>query len=153
MTLTVMREDPSGGAVARVLASTVSPEDVEAITQACRDYFEAWYTADAERIRNSLHPNLAKRSLERDPDTGKWKIDHVDATTMVALTREGWGTKKAPEGERWLHITIRDAYGRIASATVISYPYVEYLHLAKFDDRWRIVNAIWEWRGEYPPPA
>lgn len=143
----------SRGAVATVMASTASPEDVQAITQACHDYFEAWYTADAKRMENCLHPNLAKRSIVRDPENGEWKLDHDDATTMVALTREGRGTKRAPEDERWVDVTIRDVYGRIASATVISYPYVEYIHLAKFRDRWRIVNAIWEWRDGYVPPV
>lgn len=151
--MNVMREEGFRGVVAAVRASAASAQDVQAITQACRDYFEAWYTADAERMANSLHPDLAKRGVIRHPQNGEWILDQDDATTMIALTREGRGTKKAPEGERWVDVTIRDVYDRMASVTVISYPYVEYIHLAKFADGWRIVNTIWERREGYTPPA
>ena len=47
-----------------------SPEDLNAITRVSNDYFEAWYTGDVELMKRSLHPDLAKRIPDRDPDTG-----------------------------------------------------------------------------------
>ncbi|MGQ0551327.1 MAG: nuclear transport factor 2 family protein [Armatimonadota bacterium] len=148
---------PDSGSLREAAAGTplgvsASAEDVEAITQACRDYYQAWYTADAQRMERCLHPDLAKRNVARDPKDGSWALSHLDGRVMVAKTGEGAGTARTPEGERWVHITIRDVYGHIACATVIAYLYVEYLHLAKFDDRWLIVNAIWERREGYSRP-
>ena len=152
--MSMVYSNPPRALVDEVLGRVAEGEDLDAIIQACRDYFEAWYTADAGRMADCLHPDLAKRSVAREEDGRAWTLRCLDARTMIDATREGRGTKRAPEGDRWMHITVRDVYGRIASATVVSYPYVEYVHVAKFDDRWRVVNTIWEWREGYlPPPA
>ena len=150
--MSVAYGDPPRAVVDEVLEGVAAAEDRDAIVHACHDYFTAWYTADAERMADCLHPNLAKRSVAREEDGRPWTLRSLDARTMIDATREGRGTKRAPEGDRWMHIAVRDVYGRMASATVVSYPYVEYVHLAKFDDRWRIVNTIWEGREGYRPP-
>ncbi len=150
--MSVAYGDPPRALVDRVLEAVPAAEDLDAIIQACRDYFEAWYTADAGRIADCLHPDLAKRTVTCEGDAQSWTLRSVGAQTMIDATREGRGMKRAPEGDRWIHITVRDVYGRIASATVVSHPYVEYVHLAKFDDRWRIVNTIWELREGYHRP-
>ncbi len=150
--MSVAYGNPPRPLVDEVLEAVAAKEDRDAIVQACHDYFAAWYTADAERMADCLHPDLAKRSVAREEDGRAWTLRCLDARTMIDATREGRGAQRAPEGERWMHIAVRDAYGRIASAIVVSYPYVEYLHLAKFDDRWRIVNTIWERREGYHTP-
>ena len=40
--------------------------DEEAIVRCVLDYFEGWFEADPERMRRALHPDLAKRSLDRE---------------------------------------------------------------------------------------
>lgn len=37
-----------------------------------------------------------------------------------------------------------DIADNIASVKVVSQPFVDYLHLAKLDGRWSIVNALYE---------
>jgi hypothetical protein len=150
--MSVAYGDPPRAVVDEVLEAAAAAEDLDAIVQACRDYFAAWYTADAERMADCLHPDLAKRSVAREGNERPWALRSLGARAMIDATREGGGTKRAPEAERWMHITVRNVYGRIASATVVSYPYVEFLHLAKFDNRWKVVNTIWEWREGYLPP-
>lgn len=39
----------------------------------------------------------------------------------------------------------------MASAVVHSDPFTEYLHLARLDDGWQIVNAFYRWNR--PPPG
>ena len=41
-------------------------------------------------------------------------------------------------------LTVHDAFRNIASVTVNSAGYVDYLHIARFEDRWRIVNVLFE---------
>jgi hypothetical protein len=70
---------------------------------------------------------------------------------MVAFTQEGGGSD-APESEKTYEITVLDVFRHIATAKVLSHPYMDYLHLAKLNDRWLIVNVLWELRqGELGP--
>jgi hypothetical protein len=129
----------------RTIDFTPSPEDLQAITRVSNDYFEAWYAGDVERMKRSLHPNLAKRSLSRDSLTGVSLLRNTSALRMEELTRQGEGTS-TPMNERSQVMTILDTFENIATVKVVSYEYVEYLHVAKFDTRWLIVNTLWALR-------
>jgi len=39
---------------------------------------------------------------------------------------------------------VLDIADSIASAKVVSEPFVDYLHLAKLDGRWSIINVLYE---------
>ncbi|MEP6774946.1 MAG: nuclear transport factor 2 family protein [Chloroflexota bacterium] len=129
----------------RTIDFTPAPEDLDAITRVSNDYFEAWYTGDVGRMKRSLHSDLAKRSLRRDPDTGAGKLGNTSAQRMEELTRQGEGTS-TPVNERSQVVTILDTFENIATVKVVSYEYVEYLHVAKFDTGWLIVNTLWALR-------
>jgi len=119
------------------------PEDIAAITRSSVDYVESWYTADAERMRRCLHPDLAKRTVKRDPGTATWVLRHTDAKMLVTYTQDGHGTE-TPVVDRTYRVSILDVFRNTASVKVVSHPFVDYLHLARFNDRWLIVNALWE---------
>lgn len=120
----------------------LSPQDLESIEQAARDYIEGWYTADSERLRKCLHPDLAKRTVDYDPEQRSSSLRQIDITKLINSTA---GTR-VPLDSRIHEITILDTYRNIASVKVISFPFVDYLHIARFDHRWLIVNVIWESR-------
>ena len=127
------------------VGTQATPEDIDAIARSSVDYIEAWYTGDGERIEGCLHPELAKRAVDSDPRTGARTLHHLDARTMVASTREGRGTK-TPPADRTHQVSILDVFRNIACVKVVSHPYVDYLHLGKFNQRWLIVNVLWERR-------
>jgi hypothetical protein len=70
----------------------LSPEQVEAIEQAARDYFEGWFEGDPDRMSRCLHPRLAKRNIDQ-PDRFDSPVDENDWQSMVDGAREGRGTK------------------------------------------------------------
>lgn len=43
-------------------------------------------------------------------------------------------------------IKILDIYNRIANVKIVSDNWVEYLQLIKLDDKWEIMNIIWQYR-------
>ncbi len=94
-------------------------------------------------MRQCLHPDLAKRGIRRDPSTGELVLRHIDAAGMVPATAEGRGTETEPANRKH-HVTILDVFRNTACTKVVSYPYVDYLHLARSGPRWLIVNALWE---------
>ena len=133
--------------------SVPSREDLDGITKACMDYYAAYYTADPDRMTGCLHSSFAKRRVAYDAAPGTWKTQHIDRDTMVAATARGGGSTSVPETERWVHITMVDVSGRMASVKIVAYPFVEYVHLGKFDERWQIVNVLWDRRLVTPAPG
>ncbi len=115
-----------------------SPADVEAVAQVATEYFQSWFAGDGERIRACLHPALAKRTPER---LGAKSLTlHEDPTEQLVIdTASGEGTEFDPSQE----VMVLDVFRDIATVKVRSAPFVEYLHLARFDNRWLIVNALY----------
>jgi len=108
-----------------------------AIRAAVEDYALGWLDGDPARMDRCLHPALAKRAVA-DPRTGR--LDLIEATKDEMI--EEASTPK-PFG-RDLRIDIHAVDDTVASASVRSEPYLDLVHLAKFDDRWLLVNALWE---------
>ncbi len=110
----------------------------ELIAQTALDYFEGWFDGDVERMDRALHPDLVKRS------PGGEHGAHLGITTkerMLELTGAGEGAEDGRD--RRLDVEIEDVHGDIASVTVRSAVYREYLHLVRTRDGWRIANALW----------
>jgi hypothetical protein len=61
---------------------------------------------------------------------------------MVDATGRGIGRDRDP-GDRQIAVTVDDIHATIASATVRSAVYREYVHLARTTDGWKIVNTLW----------
>lgn len=123
-------------------------DDRAAIMQASRDYVEGWYEADPERMARALHPDLVKRSVGLDGDSGGWRLLRTStAEMMVDFTREG-GDSAVPEAGRIYDLSIQDSFRHIACVRALSPLFMDYLHLAKLGDRWLIVNVIWEMRED-----
>jgi hypothetical protein len=116
--------------------------DHAAIRQAALDYMQSWYEGDVERMRRCLHPELAKRAILRDPQTGAERLQHLTQSFMLARTQQGGGND-APVEKRRYEVTILDVYGDIACARADSYEYVDYLQLARWEGQWLIVNALY----------
>ena len=60
---------------------------------------------------------------------------------MLELTRRGDGKKDA--SDRTLDIEVEDLYEDIASVTVCSAVYHEYVQLVRTREGWKIANALW----------
>lgn len=116
-------------------------EEEPAIRQAALDYIEGWYEGNAERMQRALHPDLVKRQVMTLP-TGKDILRSVSASNMVEFTRAGGGSE-TPKEEQKNEVVILERYQNIATAKTISADYVDYLHLAKIDGQWKIVNVLW----------
>jgi hypothetical protein len=123
-------------------AHAQSPADSAGIRQAALDYIEAYYEGDGARMERALHPELAKR-IVRTGENGRSQLGQMSAMTLVLGTRAGGG-KDIPAADRHKDVTIFDIYQNAASAKIYAAGWVDYLHLAKWNGRWVIVNVLWE---------
>jgi hypothetical protein len=111
--------------------------DAAAIELTVLDYFEGWFEGDPVRMERALHPELVKRSLDRQ------SLRTITAQSMIEATAQGQGRREHP-GDLRVEIEIEDILGDLANVTVRSAIYTEYLHLVRAADGWRIVNDVWQ---------
>lgn len=116
--------------------------DSEAIIQTALDYIEGWYEGNAERMERSLHPDLAKRIVRHDATSGRDRLDHLSALSLVQGAQRGIGTQ--PPERRRMEVTILDQYEHTASVKVMATDWIDYLHVAQWNGAWVIVNVLWE---------
>lgn len=133
------------GALRTPVAHAQAEEDATAIRAAALDYIEGWYGGDAERMSRALHPALVKRIVAVNRETGEAFIDDMGAGKLVAGTRAAYG-RQTPEDQRRTEVTIFEVFGNAASAKIDAGGWIDYLHLARIDGRWTIVNVLWELR-------
>jgi len=123
--------------------------DREAIKAACLDYIEGWYEGNGDRMERALHPDLAKRIVRTDPKSGRNFLGQMSAMGLVLGVRQGGG-KETPKERRQKDVTVLDVYENAASAKVVASDWIDYLHLARWNGQWKIVNVLWELK---PAPA
>jgi hypothetical protein len=130
------------------LAAAKSPEATEAIKTAAHDYGDGWYEGNAERMERALHPELAKRVVFLRPRSGRSGLNQMGAMTLVEFTRMGGG-KNAPVDKGPSEVTILDVFENAAVVRVVGPEWVDYLHMARWNGRWVIVNVLWEPKPEH----
>jgi putative lumazine-binding protein len=123
-------------------AKAQTPADTQAIKQTALDYIEGWYEGNADRMERALHPELAKRIVRSNPE-GRSRLDQMSAMSLVQGTRRGGG-KDTPKEKQQKDVTILDVYENAASVKVVASEWIDYLHVAKYNGRWVIVNVLWE---------
>ena len=121
----------------------VSEADLAAIRQAATDYCESWYEGSAEKIERAVHPDLAKRIVRTDPQSKNSRLDHMGAMRLFLGVRAGSG-KSTPKEKQLKDVTVLDVFGNTASVKAVMSDWVDYMHIARFNGRWVIVNVLWE---------
>ena len=134
-----------------LLALLASPASVHAqtsadsssIRSAALDYVEGWYEGNPERMGRALHPELVKRIVASDTATNRSVLENMGASALVNGTRHGWG-KETPKDRQQKDVTMLDIFGNATSVKAVMADWIDYLHIAKVDGRWVIVNVLWE---------
>lgn len=131
-------------AIALMTISTVAQTDADkdAIKRTALNYAEGWYEGNADKMESALSGDLAKR-IARTNDKGQTRLDHMTAMTLVQGTRGGFG-KQTPKEEQQKDVTILDVLGGAATVKLEMRDWVDYMHVAKVNGKWVIVNVLWE---------
>lgn len=116
--------------------------DEAAIKAAALNYIEGWYSADTARISKALSKDLVKRGFMVNRNN---QLVKTEATYKQMLE---WTGKKPNElkqkPDMKFDVTIIEIGKNIAMAKVVSPQYIDYLHLGKMNEEWKIYNVIWE---------
>ncbi len=128
--------------------NSTPPEDP--IHQAALDYVDGYYSGDADRVERGVHPSLQKVTVQRAP-WGTDLLTGMDRQTLVEFARLG-GEKKA-EAERKIEVEVLATSGNTATVRIDSAEFLDYAHVAKINDQWRIINVLWIPHGPAAPAA
>lgn len=112
-----------------------------AITQAALDYAEGYYEGSGERMERAVHPLLFKRGLVKVGDQGEPFLVFMNSEALIEAARSGRG--KVDPDKRNISVSVLDLNENTASAKVFTLQFNDFLHLAKVNGRWKIVNVLW----------
>ena len=118
----------------QVPGSAGSEQDKAAVKRAIAEYYDGLFACDAERVRRVVHPELVRRSLRQ----GAGGLLVLDDSGLDPLL----GSPQVVPAERGHAVPVVDVHDRIASAVVAQDKQRSYLHLAKQNGRWRLVNML-----------
>ena len=130
-----------------IQTNSFAQQDSADIRKTALNYIEGWYEGNPERMERALHPELAKRIVSTDKQSGKSRLGQMSALTLINGTKSGGGKDTPPEKQQ-KDVTILDIYRGAASVKVVASDWIDYLHMAKWNGEWRIVNVLWEVKGD-----
>ncbi|MGA9511927.1 MAG: nuclear transport factor 2 family protein [Candidatus Sulfotelmatobacter sp.] len=112
------------------------PDDSSAIRATVRNYIEGYYTGDAARLQQTLHPHYLKHVIHGD-------IPMREQTgTQTSQQVRSQGDSDIPQAERTEQISVLDISGDIASAKLVTPHWVDYMTLSKLDGQWKILSVV-----------
>lgn len=115
----------------------------KAVERAVLDYVEAFYEMQPELLERSVHPDLAKFGFWRRPGDDEYRGSPMtfDQALTVAKTwnEDGRAGDDAPK-----QVEVLDLLDQTAAAKLTAVWGVDYLHLAKFEGKWQILQVLWQ---------
>jgi len=122
--------------------------DRETVRQAALDYVEGVYNVQPERIERSVHPTLVKRGFYKDTAAGPYLEAPMTYEQLVRLA--GNWNKERKRDISIKEVTVLDVLDQTAAAKVTAAWGIDYLLMAKFEGRWKILEILWQ---SHPPKA
>ena len=135
-------------AAAAVLASPVaaraqSNAERDAVRAAVLDYVEGIYEVAPARVERSVHPDLAKRGFFVKKGETAYSPHTMTYAQLVELAKnynkDGHVAKDAPK-----EVVVFDISDQTASVKLTAVWGIDYMHLAKYDGKWKIINVLWQ---------
>jgi hypothetical protein len=113
-----------------------SSNDKFAVRDTVTNYIEAYYTGDARRMEQTLHPHYLKHMIH-----GEIPMREKTAAQMVEEVRSH-GVPDIPQAQRTEQVSVLDVAGDIASAKLVTPGWVDYVTLTKSGGDWKILSIV-----------
>lgn len=128
-----------------VVKLSAAQEAKEKVERACLDYLEGFYEGDTAKLIRSLKPTLYKFGYWKNKTTSNYDPDeHMTYAEALAYAKKVMEKKKFPKPGAPKKIEVLDSMNTIAAAKVTAWWGVDYILLAKKDERWMIEQVLWE---------
>ncbi len=121
---------------AHAQANNVAADDSSAVRATVTNYIEAYYTGDARRMEQTLHPHYLKHMIH-----GEIPVREKTGREMVQEVRTH-GPADLPQANKTERVSVLDIAGSIASAKLVTAGWVDYMTLSKVDGQWKILSVV-----------
>jgi hypothetical protein len=111
-------------------------DDSTAVAATVTNYIEAYYTGDAARMQQTLHPHYLKHMIH-----GSIPVREKTGAEMVREVRTN-GPADMPPADKTEKVSVLDVAGNIASAKLITPGWTDYMTLSKVDGSWKILSVV-----------
>jgi len=125
-------------------ARAQSTSDSAGVRAAVLDYVEGIYRVDTTRIVRSVRPELAKRGYYIPRGKTEYENEPMTYQELIDVARNWNKAGKVNAETAPKTVQILDLLDQTASAKVTAVWGVDYLHLARYEGRWMIVNILWQ---------
>jgi Putative lumazine-binding len=116
--------------------SSQPADDSSAIRATVTNYSEAYFTGDARRMEQTLHPHYLKHMIH-----GDIPVREKTGTQMVEEVRKN-GSAVLTAAQKTEQVIVLDVAGVIASAKLITPGWTDYMTLSKVDGHWKILSVV-----------
>lgn len=117
--------------------------DRNEVKQAALDYVEGVYEVNPSKIERSVHSDLIKRGFFVKKNETAYSPSAMTFDQLVDLSKNynksGKLAKDAPK-----EVVVFDVSDQTASVKVTAIWGIDYMHLAKYDGKWKIINILWQ---------
>lgn len=118
-------------------------EDRNEVKQAALDYVEGVYEASPSRIERSVHPDLVKRGFFVKRNETAYSQHAMTFAQLVDMAKNPDKGEKLPK-DAPKEVVVFDVSDQTASVKVTAIWGIDYMHLAKYDGKWKIINILWQ---------
>lgn len=115
---------------------TNSADDSAAIRATVTNYIEGYYTGDAARMEQTLHPHYLKHMIH-----GDIPMREKTAAQMMKDVRAA-GVPDMPVANKTEQVSVLDVTGDIAAAKLVTPGWTDYMTLAKVAGQWKILSVV-----------
>jgi hypothetical protein len=113
-----------------------SNDDTSAVRATVTNYIEGYFTGDAERMEQTLHPHYLKQVIH-----AAIRVREMTGPEMLGNLRSE-GAPNLPAASKTEQVSVLDVAGDIASTKLITPGWTDYVTLSKANGEWTILSVV-----------
>ena len=113
-----------------------SNDDRSAVRSTVTNYIEGYFTGDAQRMEQTLHPHYLKHVIH-----GEIPMREMTGPQLIKDVRRE-GPPDLPAASKTGQVTVLDVARDIASAKLVTPGWTDYLTLSRVNGEWKILSVV-----------
>ena len=110
--------------------------DASAVRTTVTNYIEGYFTGDAQRMEQTLHPHYLKHVIH-----AAIPMREMTGPEIIGSVRSE-GAPDMPAASKTEQVMVLDIAGEIASAKLVTPGWTDYLTLSKMNGEWKILSVV-----------
>ena len=119
-----------------------SPKESAAVERAALDYLEGFYEGSTDKIRRGVHPDVVKFGFAKQD--GSYSESPMSFDEMLAYATRVKESGRTRDENTVKRVEILDILDQTAAVKVYAWWGSDYLHMAKYEGDWKIVQVLWQ---------